>query len=144
MSSAQKMNEVMSRLREARLKPTSARQCLLKILISNHGPFTIEELHQAVGVKSCDLVTVYRTVKSLEDVGIIERCEWEGGTARFEYRDPLRHHHHIICSSCQRVESIAKCPVKLNLTELSAMGYQVVGHKLNVYGVCRDCQSSTQ
>ena len=81
------------------------------------------------------IATVYRTVRLLEDAGVIERLDFGDGRARFEEsRD--EHHHHLINVHTGEV-------IEFNSDELEAvkqriareLGFELLGHRLELYGV---------
>ena len=81
------------------------------------------------------IATVYRTVRLLEDAGVIERLDFGDGRARFEEsRD--EHHHHLINVQTGEV-------IEFNSDELEAvkqriareLGFELLGHRLELYGV---------
>ena len=81
------------------------------------------------------IATVYRTVRLLEDAGVIERLDFGDGRARFE-ETREEHHHHLINVQTGEV-------IEFNSDELEAvkqriareLGYELLGHRLELYGV---------
>lgn len=136
---AEVLKIALQRMREAGLKLTPARKGILRVLLAEHGPFTIEEVHSRLETE-CDVVTVYRSLRSLETVGIIRRCEFGDGVSRFEFEHPETHHHHIVCRLCNRVEYLALCPLDFLDRYVTEMGYAQVDHRVSFHGVCKHCQ----
>jgi Fur family transcriptional regulator, ferric uptake regulator len=92
-----------------------------------------------------DLTTVYRTTHSLEIAGMIMRCEFGDGVARFEYQadgQMMEHHHHVICRECKTVAPLELCLPENWKRVLTKMGYANPGHALEFFGVCKSCQKS--
>ena len=81
------------------------------------------------------IATVYRTVRLLEDAGVIERLDFGDGRARFE-ETREEHHHHLINVQTGEV-------IEFNSDELEAvkqriareLGFELLGHRLELYGV---------
>jgi Fur family ferric uptake transcriptional regulator len=86
---------------------------------------------------------VYRTTTSLEKAGMIARCDFGDGLARYEFQgesDLMEHHHHVICRECKTVTSLEICLDDSWKKALSKMGYTQPSHTLEFFGTCKDCQ----
>lgn len=124
------------------LKQTGPRMGLLTILIDEHGPFTIEELHHKLlksRLENTDLATVYRTMTRFEERGLVVRCDFGDGAVRYEMASQ-DHHHHIICQKCNKVTPLGPCRIDLTSLLPEGHGYQDVTHKLEFFGTCSHCQ----
>lgn len=121
------------------LKVTRVRVAILALLMKEHGPFSIEEIHAEVG--ESDLTTVYRNLSAMEELKLVKRLNLGDALARFEFiHEATDHHHHIICTICRKIESIAECIVKELDLKISRRGYSNVKHSLEFSGVCRMCR----
>jgi Fur family ferric uptake transcriptional regulator len=123
---------------------TEPRRAVLNILTHEHGPFTAEELHRRLTAGECDLVTVYRVIAALEDLNLVRRCDFGDGAYRYEFNTGEKHHHHIICRSCQSVEVLDECMVESLESLARQKGYANVTHTLEIFGVCAKCQKRTK
>ena len=130
-------------LRDAGLKATKPRLAIVSFLFHEHGPFTLDEIFQHLGARDMDLTTVYRTAQSLEKAGMLTRCEFRDGIARFEFKadgQMMEHHHHVICRKCKKVASIEFCLSEEWRSALAKMGYSDPDHTLEFFGICKTCQ----
>ncbi len=83
--------------------------------------------------------TVYRNLRVMQDLGLIEQFVFEEGVKfKLSCEEP-DHHHHMICLQCEKTLPIRSCPMPE--TDLPG-GFQVVKHKFEVYGYCSDCQDA--
>lgn len=129
----------LAEMKKSRLKITAPRKALLHALIESHGPYTAENLHQRVTPKVCDLVTIYRTLASLEKAGLIQRCDFGDGTARYELAGKNHHHHHVVCRQCRQIEVLDDCALE-NLNRVpQKLGYTDISHSLEFFGLCPAC-----
>ncbi len=81
------------------------------------------------------IATVYRTVKLLEEANILERHDFGHGRARYE-EAPKEHHDHLIdLDSGQVIEFRNDEIEKLQRFVAHELGYRLVGHRLELYGV---------
>src|SRR3990167_8302862 len=130
-------------LREAKLKVTEPRKKVLKVLMEKHGPLSIEEIRKSMRKGECDLVTIYRSVSVLEKCGLLVRCDFGDGIARFEYGDSTdHHHHHIICRKCKDVEPLEVCVNEQWKSLLDTRGYTDLSHSLEFFGLCPNCRGT--
>ena len=96
----------------------------------------VDELHKRVSEvdKKISIATVYRTVKLFEESGIVEKHDFKGGKARYEYT-PDEHHDHLIdINSGEIIEFVDKDIEKLQNEVAKKLGYKLIDHKLELYG----------
>lgn len=127
-------------LRDAGLRPTRQRTTVLDALRDRDEAVTAQDLHaelRAAG-EPVGLTTVYRTLSSLADAGLLDEFPRDGEQAFRLCSDD--HHHHLICEACNRVEEIAADEVERWVDAVARRhGYRVTGHRADIFGVCADC-----
>ena len=126
-------------LKKAELSVTKARMSILTLLISDHGPFTVEEILTKLPKNSCDQATIYRCLNQFVDSGLVSVTYLEKDLARFEFNDPDHHHHHIICKMCKKIESLHDCLLSKIENGLVKKGYRDIEHRLEFFGICKQC-----
>ena len=96
----------------------------------------VDELHKRVSLidKKISIATVYRTVKLLEESGIIERHDFKEGKSRYEPSTDEHHDHLIDINSGEIIEFVDKEIEKLQIQVAKKLGYKLVDHKLELYG----------
>ena len=96
----------------------------------------VDELHKRVTLidKKISIATVYRTVKLLEESGIIERHDFKEGKSRYEPSTDEHHDHLIDINSGEIIEFVDKNIEKLQNEVAKKLGYKLVDHKLELYG----------
>ncbi len=82
------------------------------------------------------LVTVYRTLDLLSELGLVRRLDLGEGP-RYELAED--HHHHLICEDCGSVSEFEQCPLDLERLPQMEKGFQVKSHSVEVYGRCASC-----
>lgn len=82
------------------------------------------------------VVTVYRTLDLLSEIGLLRRLEFGEGP-RYELSDA--HHHHLICESCGTVSEFDECPLDSSLLPPQHSDFEVRSHSVEVYGLCPSC-----
>ena len=134
---------ILSSIKERGYKITPQRRAVLKAIADSQDHLTPAELHQRARQERPDigLVTVYRTLEMLADVGLI--CEMHsGGNCRsYLLRRPEEHHHHLICSDCGQVVDFSDCDLDQLEQKLSRdTGFAMEEHLLEFLGRCPACQ----
>ena len=97
----------------------------------------VDELYKRVSKidSKISIATVYRTVKLFEEAGILTKHDFRGEKARYEEL-PDNHHDHLIdVQSGEIVEFVNEEIEKLQETVAEKLGYQLLDHKLELYGI---------
>lgn len=116
---------------------TDQRRTIATILDSVIDHPDVEELYRRINKvdKSISLATVYRTVKLFEELGILEKLEFGDGRARYEDADREHHDHLINVQNGEVIEFINSDIEKLQEKIAQELGFKLLGHKLELYGV---------
>jgi Fur family peroxide stress response transcriptional regulator len=124
---------------------TYQRLCILEALLETETHPTAAEIFTRVR-QSCpttSLGTVYRTLETLKEMGEVVELQFREGSNRYDGVHTTAHAH-IICTRCGHITDF-------DLDSLHAMeaqaaetsGYQVKTSRIEFYGLCRECQSSS-
>jgi Fur family ferric uptake transcriptional regulator len=136
--------EVAGRLALTGGRYTPTRRRLVEILARAGMPLTLPDIVR--GRRGLAPSSAYRNLAWLEEAGLIRRVASEDGYGRYELSEDLTgHHHHLLCSSCGRVEDVdipSELEGRLDRT-LDGLarraGFATVSHRLDLIGVCRAC-----
>lgn len=104
-------------------------------------PRTVEQIYDSLSDRP-DLVTVYRSVNSLAEKGVIKKINLGGLAAYYEISHADHHHHHIICTVCGMVEDIEDCHtanIETRTLQNSKSFQSITSHSLEFFGVCDSC-----
>ena len=132
------MTETIIERCEARgLRLTGQRRIVAQVLEGARDHPDVEELYAraAAADPNISLATVYRTVKLFEEAGILERREFGDGRARYEDADREHHDHLIDIQSGEVIEFVDAEIEALQERIADKLGYELRGHKLELYGV---------
>lgn len=90
------------------------------------------------------LVTVYRTLEKLEQLGLVQRVHQPDGCHLY-LRAPKGHEHILLCKSCRRTDYFRGDDLSELIEETSqASGFEIEDHWLQFFGVCKTCQQANQ
>lgn len=133
-------NPIEQRCVAAGLRMTGQRRTIARVLAEAEDHPDVEELHRRAHDidRGISISTVYRTVKLLEDSGIIARLDLKDGRARYE-RTPDEHHDHLVnLRTGQVIEFRSEEIERLQAEIARRLGYRLVDHRLELYAVPLD------
>jgi len=136
--------KILSVLKQRHYKLTPQRRAVLKVLSSSQEHLTPTDIYERVQQEypGIGLVTIYRLLQILTELGLI--CEVHSGDNGHRYiiRRQAIHHHHLICSDCGAVVDFTDCDLsELNKRLSHETGFEMEGHLLEFYGRCQHCQT---
>lgn len=119
------------------LRMTGQRRIIAGVLEDADDHPDVEELYARASAldSAISIATVYRTVKLFEEAGILERVEFRDGRARYEDAEQDHHDHLIDLNSGEVIEFVDPDIEALQEKIAAKLGYQLKGHKLELYGV---------
>lgn len=131
-------NPVIGKLAERGLRITGPRRDVLAAIVDAPHGFSADTICERL--PGVGRATVYRTIKLLLQVGVLCKVALQDGAPRYSL-DPVGHHHHLVCVGCGTISDFRQC----NLDDLeprleAALGGQLLGHRLEVYSLCSECQ----
>ena len=86
------------------------------------------------------LATVYRSLEAQVEAGMAGRLERPGRVAAYVACTP-EHHHHLVCTHCQRVEDLDESLLRPVLRAVDERhGFQADHARLDLYGLCARCR----
>mgnify|MGYP001453694510 FL=1 len=116
---------------------TDQRKLVAKIMSEAEDHPDVDELHKRVSKldSKISIATVYRTVKLFEESGIVAKHDFKGNKARYE-QAPHEHHDHLIdINTGEITEFVNEDIEKLQKQVAEKLGYKLVDHRLELYGV---------
>lgn len=139
-------DEVLSRyMSERGLKSTRQRSLIVDTFFGMSGHHSVEELWAKVRQQDprVSVATVYRTMRLLSDCGLAQSRNFGDGQTRYEAVVGRHHHDHLICTRCGTIIEFENDRIEA-MQEVVARkhGFKVTSHKLELYGLCHDCQKA--
>lgn len=133
-------DSILDRCESAGLRMTGQRRTIAQVMEASSDHPDVEELYARAAKldSNISLATVYRTVKLFEEVGILEKIDFGDGRARYEDADREHHDHLIDLSSGRVIEFVDEEIEALQRKVAERLGYELRGHRLELYGVPLD------
>lgn len=127
------------------LRSTEQRRVIVDTFVGAQSHLTIDELLALVKQRDPRIgyATVYRTLKMLAESGIANELHFGDGFSRYELREALSHHDHLICTSCGKIVEFEEPEIELLQTRVAeSQGFVITTHRHELYGLCPKCRGS--
>jgi len=130
---------------------TLPRRVIIDFFHKNRGHFTADDVYAKILAQypGIGIATVYRTLNTLFEQGILERFDFDDGKAKYELSQGhtgYRHHHHMICPNCGKVieyddfeDEEKKFVDKISERLKNKYGFEIKKHIVYFRGICSDC-----
>jgi len=137
------MQELEKKLSEHHIAPTAMRLLVLELLLRQTAAQSLTDIE--LKMERTDRVTLYRTIRTFEENGLVHRIEDGSGVTKFAICAPgcdVEGHHdlhvHFYCVECKQTHCLPKTIIpEVKLPN----GYQPVETQLTVKGICSSCTS---
>ena len=125
-------------------KMTRPRELIVAELSKQKAHISAEQLLALVRKKDAQVsqATVYRTLKLLQEAGLVKAHYFNDNEAVFEIDSgPAEHHDHLICETCHKIVEFTNLKIEA-LQEQVAQEYEfrLTRHRMELYGMCKNCE----
>jgi len=139
----QRMDQMVSKLREHDFRITPQRLAILRILAASKGHPSVERVYETVRREfpTTSIATIYKTVHLLKQINEVLEIAIPDGSNRYDGNKPFPHPH-IICVRCKKIID----PDLGSLKDITAeaaekTGFDILSHRLDFFGICGDCKT---
>lgn len=124
------------------LNLTRQRLRILDYLLGAKRHLELDEIYLALRRHGVGRATVFRTLKLLEECGLIDHVTTSRGASRFEMKLERPHHDHLICVGCGSIQEV-RWPHLEAIQEKTCrkLGFAPSWHRHEIFGRCRACAS---
>ena len=131
---------IEERCKQKDVRLTDQRKLIAQIMSDSKDHPNVDELYKRVSKidSKISIATVYRTVKLFEEAGILTKHDFRGEKARYEELPDSHHDHLIDVQTGEIVEFVNEEIEKLQKKVAEKLGYQLVDHKLELYGIKKE------
>lgn len=123
------------------IKKTKQRTCILDVLEQADTPLSAQEIYnRARSADACVwLSTVYRVLEYFINEGLIVKTAVMDSSMALYELNRNQHRHYAVCVNCHKVIELANCPMEKFEPEITESDFRVLGHRVEMYGYCKDC-----
>jgi len=121
-------------------RQTRQKDAIERMIRSSQAPLLPEEIAERARqeVPRLGMATVYRSLKRLQEEGLVCVVELPGQSPRYESTSK-GHHHHFLCEDCGKVLDLMGCAG--DVQQMAPPGYEVKRHEITLIGICPECHS---
>lgn len=137
------MDQMEELFKHAGIKPTRHRLSVMQALLDAPCPLSAEQVYMALRERGVqiNLSSVYRALELLQERDVLTRTSTPDDSRALYAPASAEHQHNLICSQCHRTIALPGCPLGGYERDIAReMDFDVTGHRLEIFGVCRDCR----
>lgn len=125
----------------AGLKRTQSREWVLSVLEKAQKPMSAQEICAQIEQSghSAWLSTVYRVLELFVKKGMVVKVAILGNETALYELNRFEHKHYAVCLACHKIIAMDNCPMERFSPSIQDAGFRVLGHNLEVYGYCNEC-----
>ncbi len=141
--STQRLNQMLSRLKEHSFRITPQRLAVLKVLAVSEGHPSVERIYDTVRAEfpTTSIATIYKTVNLLKQLDEVLELGFPDGSNRYDGNKPYPHPH-VICTECKKIIDPDLGSLEdLTREVVKETGFVIQNHRVDFFGRCRDCQA---
>lgn len=134
-------DELAALLASHQLRVTEQRIIVLDAMMHERNDVTAQALYARLRTQhpKLGLATVYRTLATLADAGVLDRLHHDDSGTCYRYCEP-GHHHHLVCRTCHAVVELRDCDLDTWATRVGRKhGFKNVEHAVELEGTCGQC-----
>ncbi len=139
-----RLQELVEKIRQRGGRLTPQRVAVLKVLVTSDRHPSVEQIYDQIrpDFPTTSLATIYKTVTLLKEMGEVLELGFAGGSNRYDGNRPYPHPH-LVCTQCGEIRDLEVPALSEIVQQVSQdVGYRIVSHRLDLYGICSECQSS--
>jgi Fur family ferric uptake transcriptional regulator len=131
-------------VREKGYKLTPQRKATMDVILRNKEKhLSADEIYIKVKEQypEIGLATVYRTISLLEEIGLLQRLNFDDGRYRYELmQSEENHHHHLVCRDCGKIVEVEEDILEeLENIIYRKYKFKVEYHRVQFIGICNNC-----
>jgi Fe2+/Zn2+ uptake regulation proteins len=125
----------------AGVKRTKQREGVLSVLMNSDKPMSAAEIYKKMetGNQTAWLSTVYRVLELFVKENIAAKINMMNNEMAVYELNRFKHKHYAVCMNCHKIIEIENCPMEKFIPIIEDDDFRVVGHNLEIYGLCKDC-----
>ncbi len=139
------LSDSITKMKSQGIRITPQRLAVLEFLVLSEAHPTADEIYKALGDRFPNMshATVYNNLHLFVRLGFVKELTYGDDSSRFDFTST--EHYHAICEVCGDVSDLYY-PVLDDVDEVadSLIGFKVTKHRMEVYGVCSNCQDNAE
>jgi Fur family ferric uptake transcriptional regulator len=136
-----------AKLRKKGFRVTPQRSVILETIAHKGGHISVHEVYLEARERlpGLNVATIYRTLDTLQQAGMIDMLASDSGVARFSLRDERNPHGHLVCRNCNQILEVSTDLIARSVQNLERdTGFVVDVDHLTLFGLCRSCAAADE
>lgn len=138
----QEKEQFIKLFKQDRIDRFNDRLTVLEVFLKTEHHVTAEEMAALVNETgtALEIEFVRDTLDLMCRYGFARQYQFDNGNPRYEHLHLGQHHDHMICTKCKRIFEFQNQAVeRLQLQIAAQSGFHLLQHKMELYGICRQC-----
>lgn len=139
-----RLEQAVEKLKSTGVRMTPQRHAILEFLLSSMSHPTADEIYKSLEGKfpNMSVATVYNNLRVFKEAGLIRELTYGDASSRFDAN--MTDHYHVICRECGKITDFDYPPlIDVEREAAKRTGFRVESHRMEIYGICKDCQQRT-
>ncbi|MCM3704015.1 peroxide-responsive transcriptional repressor PerR [Paenibacillus macerans] len=136
-----RVQHALEQLKNNGVRITPQRHAILTYLLESLSHPTADEIYRSLEPRfpNMSVATVYNNLKMLMEAGMVRELTYGDNSSRFDA--DVSDHYHVICERCGKIKDFSYPSLEdVERKAEEATGFQIQGHRLELYGVCSECR----
>ena len=131
--------EIREQFRAKGVPLTHQRLAVYEELAGRHDHPSAESLYESLkkAYPSLSLATVYKTLQTLHEMGMVARVDSPAAQARYDAI--VETHHHAVCTACGSIEDLFDARAHRGAEVRLEQREQLLGARVAFHGLCASC-----
>ncbi len=123
------------------IKRTKQRESVLSVLECSEIPLSASDICSKMEISgdTAWLSTVYRVLELFVKKGVAIKTNVMNNEMAVYELNRFKHKHYAICMNCHKMIAMDNCPMEKFIPKLEDDDFHVMGHNLELFGICKDC-----
>lgn len=138
----QEREQFVKLFKQDRIRQFEDRLAILDVFLRCERHVTARELADLVARQHLHVAPAFveETMELMCRYGFAQAIKLDDGTVYYEHRHLGQHHDHMICTKCQAIIEFENQDLERLQQQIArSYGFHVLQHKMELYGICRQC-----
>jgi Fur family peroxide stress response transcriptional regulator len=136
---------IIEAFRKKGYKATPQRIAICRFALRTREHPSAQRIYNEVKVlfPTVSLATVYKTLQTLSELGLVQELSFPQGEARFDsYMQP---HINLLCTQCGKVTDLDDVALREIVERVASRAkFNATGQRLDIYGICDKCRKKAR
>lgn len=136
------VEEAISKMKDSNIRITPQRFAILEYLVESDSHPTADEIYKHLEHRfpNMSVATVYNNLRLFTEIGFVIEMAYGDASSRFDFASSK--HYHALCDECGKVVDIHYPGLEdVEAATEQLTGFKIRDHRLELYGICPECQS---